>query len=878
MLRKLRAVWIRLFRTGHAQNAFEAELESHVAMHVEDGVRAGLSPEEARRRALIRLGGAEQVQQAMRERATLPWIESLLRDVRYALRGFARNPVFAVTVIATLALGIGATTAVFSVVDRILFRPLPYAHPEQLVSVGLTAPIIPQEFMLGGSYYDWQDHQQPFTALTSEAGVDACDLTEHNPAHLSCASVEANFLPTLGVAPLLGRNFLPDEDRPNAPKTAIISYGLWLSHYHRDPGILNRPIDIDAHPVRVVGVLPRDFEMPALETADLIVPEALDKAAQRKADPGRVLYAFARLKPGVTIAQAHEQLKPVFDYSLGLAPPRFRSEVHLRVRSVRDREMQNVRLVAWILFGAALGVLLIACANVASLLLTRAVARDRELALRSALGATRRRLARQALTEAVVLALAGAVAGCAAAEGLLRVFIALAPKSLPFLAKAQLDLRILGFTALLALGCGLVFGLAPALYRPRELSLAGRTTNVRARALLRQTMVVVQISMSMVLLASAALLVRSFDRLQSQSLGFGERGVLTASITLNRYSYTTPQAQMQFFLRAETALRHLPGVSDIAVSDSIPPAGLHHDQIYSNISVAGRPQATGGTGGMVTWRWVTPSYFSALHIPIVRGRSFTEEQRTSREQFLILSSLLASRLFPNQDPVGRRVQPVPNGPWFTIQGVAANVKNAGLTDQDEPEFYELRRNLAEDWASASTAVLSMRTNTSPRLLDPWMRAEIAQIDPTTPVELETMEERVKTVADQPRFETALLGFFAATGLALAVIGLYGLVSFVAMQRTQEIGVRMALGATHRDILRLIASEAVLLIVVGGACGLASAFAVSHLLGRMLYQVGPHDPVSFGSVILLMGIVALAAAMIPARRAMKTDPMKALRCE
>jgi putative ABC transport system permease protein len=787
VLRQIRALRFRLFG-GHGAD-FDTELESHLAMHIDDGVRAGLSPEEARRQALIKLGGAEQTRQAMRERRTLPWIETLVRDVRYALRGFGRSPAFTITVVATLALGIGATTAVFSVVDRILFRSLPYAHPAQLVSVGLIAPIIPQEFMLGGSYYEWQDHQKPFTALTSETGVDACDLTERNPAHLGCAAVEASFLPTLGVAPLLGRNFLPDEDQPNAPRVALISYDLWRSHYHRDPEILNRLIDVDAHPVRVVGVLPRDFEMPALERADLLVPEALDKAAQRKADPGRVLYAFARLKPGVTVAQAAEQLKPVFDYSLSLAPPRFRDEVHLRVRPLRDRQMQDVRLAAWVLFGAALGVLLIACANVASLLLTRAVGRERELALRAALGATRRRLIRQALTESVLLALAGAAAGCAVAEGLLRVFIAEAPSSLPFLAKAQLDPRILGSTVMLAFVCGLALGLGPALYRPRALAMAARATNARARALLRRTMVVVQIAMSMVLLACAALLVRSFDRMQSQSLGFGERGILTAQISLNRYRYVTPQAQMQFFLRTESALRHLPGVSEVGVSDSIPPAGPHHDQIYSNISVAGRPPATGATGGMVTWRWVTPGYFSALHIPIVRGRNFAEEQRTSKERFVILSSLLAARLFVGQDPVGQRIQPVPNGPWFTVQGVAANVKNSGLTDSDEPEFYELRRDLPEDWASSPTAVLSMRTTTSSRALESWVRAEIAQIDPTVPVEIETMGERVQAVADRPRFETALLGFFAATGLVMAVIGLYGLVSFMAAQRTQEIGVR-----------------------------------------------------------------------------------------
>lgn len=876
MLRRIRALWMRV---RHARmDGIDAELESHVAMHTADGVRAGLSPEEARRQALVRLGGAEQTRQAMREGNTLPWIESLMRDVRYALRGFARNPIFAITVITTLALGIGATTAVFSVVDRILFRSLPYAHADQLVSVGLTAPIIPQEFMLGGSYYDWQDHQQPFAALTSDAGVNECDLTEHNPARLSCASVEANFLPTLGISPVLGRNFLPEEDRPNGPKVALISYGLWQSHYHRDPGILNQLIDLDTHPVRVIGVLPSDFEMPALEKADVVVPEALDKAAERKADPGHVLYAFARLKAGITTEQAAEQLRPVFDYSLSLTPPRFRSEVHLRVRSLRDRQMQDVRLVAWVLLGAAIAVLLIACANVASLLLTRAVARERELAVRAALGATRRRLALQALTESILLALMGAAAGCAVAEGLLRIFVGVAPASLPLLAKAQLDPRILLFTAAIALACGLVFGMAAALHRPRVRALSARGSGTSGRAWLRRCMVVSQIAVSMVLLAGAALLVRSFTNLQTQNMGVGTRGVVTAAISLNRYRYVTPQAQMQFFLRAEAAVRRLPGVLAVGVSDSLPPGGFHHDQIYSNIALAGRPAPSGETGGMVAWRWVTPDYFGALGIPMVRGRNFSEGERTAKERFLILSSLLASRLFPDQDPIGQHVQPVPNGPWYTVEGVAANVKNSGLASADEPEFYQLRRNLPEDWNSAPSAVLIVKTTLAPKAVEAWVRSGIAQIDPTVPVEMETLSERVNELSDRPRFETALLGFFAFTGLTLAVIGLYGVIAFMAVQRTQEIGVRMALGASRADILRLIAGEGARLIVLGGVLGLGAAIGATQLLKSLLFQVGPHDPVSFVAVAVLLGLVAILATLVPARAAMKSDPMAALRCE
>ena len=857
-----------------------AELDEELQFHLEQStatkMAAGVPAAEARRQALIEFGGVERTREQCHQQRPGWWLGTVLQDVRYALRGFRRNPVFTITVIATLALGIGATTAVFSVVDRILFRSLPYAHADRLVSVGLVAPIIPQEFMLGGSYYDWRDNQKPFEALTSETGVDACDLTERNPARLKCASVEANFLPTFGISPVLGRNFLPEEDRPHGPKVALITYGLWLSHYGLDPGIVNRLVTIDGNPVRVIGVLPKDFEMPTLEAADVVVPQALDEAEQRKADPGRVMYAFARLKPGVSIEQAEAALQPVFNYSLSLAPPQFRKEVHLRVRPVRDREVQDVRLVAWILLGAVLAVLLIACANVASLLMARATARERELAVRSALGASRGRLIRQALTETLLLSLAGAAAGCMLAEILLRVFIFIAPAGIPFLGKAQIDLRIILFTVLLALLCGAVFGVLSALPRPQAGALAARATGSITHAWMRRSLVAGQIAVSMILLTGAALLWRSFSNLETQHMGMQTQGVLAAHIALPRYRYTTAQQQMEFFKQAEAALRRLPGVSAVGMSDSLPPGELHGEQIYSNMAIAGKPRQAGGTGGMVTWRWVTPEYFKALDIPIVRGQGFSEEERTQSQGFLILSQLLAARMFGNENPIGKQVQPVPGGPWYTVLGVAANVKNAGLTGADEPEFYRLRRSFAEDWNP--WAVMILKTSLSPEAAAPWVRAQIARIDPTVPVEMEALNQSVSKLADRPRFETALLGFFAFCGLLMAGIGLYGVIAFVAAQRTQEIGVRMALGATRVDILKLIAGEGVRLILLGGVVGMVAALMTAQLLKSLLFHVAPRDPLTYAAATALLAIVALAATLIPARAAMKVEPVVALRYE
>jgi putative ABC transport system permease protein len=858
------------------QGELDEELKFHVERATEARISAGMTAEQARRQALIEFGGVERAREQTYEQRPGWWMDTVAQDVRYALRGFRRNAVFTVTVIATLALGIGATTAVFSVVDRILFRSLPYVHDDRLVSVGLVAPIIPQEFMLGGSYYDWRDNQKPFEAFTSETGVSDCDLTERNPAHLSCASVEQNFLPTLGISPILGRNFLPEEDRPKGPKVALISYGLWLSHYGLDPGVVNRLIDIDGVQVRVIGVLPKDFEMPALELADIVVPQALDEAEQRKADPGRVMYAFARLKPGISTEQAQSELQPVFNFSLNLAPPQFRKEVHLRVRSIRDRQMHDVRLAAWVLLGAVLEVLLIACANVTSLLMARARQRERELAVRSVLGATRGRLVRQGLTEMFLLSMAGAGAGLVLADILLRMFIAIAPAGIPFLEKAHLDLRIVLFTIGVSVVCAAAFGVLPALERPRTSVLAARSTQSSAHAWARRCLVVGQIAMSMVLLAGAALLVRSFNSLERQDMGIETRGVLAAHIALPQYRYTTTQQRMEFFLAAEARLRRLPGTSTVAMSNWLPPAETHESQIFNNISVAGKPRPMGGTGGMVTWRWVTPDYFKALNIPILRGQGFTDKERRSNEHYLVVSSLLARRLFGDTDPIGQHLQPVPNGPWYTVAGVAANVKNGGLSGADEPEFYRLRRSIAEDWTPWNVMVL--KTSLAPAVVSPWIRSQIAQIDPTLPVDVETLSESVSKLADRPRFETALLGFFAFCGLLMAVIGLYGVIAFVAAQRTQEIGVRMALGATRVDILRLIVGEGVRLILLGGVLGLAAALGTAQLFKSLLFNVGPHDPITYSAVTLVLAFVALMATLIPARAAMKVEPVVALRYE
>jgi putative ABC transport system permease protein len=879
---------IRFLFRRKPRREVDEELRFHLEHQAEANIAAGMSPEEARRQAAIAFGSIERAREECREERPGYWAETFLQDVRYALRGFRRNPTFTLTIVLTLMLGIGATTAVFSVVDRILFRSLPYGHADRLVSLGLVHSLETQEFMLGSFYYDWRNNQTAFESMTSESAVTReCDLSDSNPAQLRCPRIESNFLTTLGVAPILGRNFLPEETGPNRPKVALISYGLWLTHYGLEPGILNQTIDIDGNPTRIIGVLPKDFEMPRLQAADVLLPVDADEATDRKVNSGlggpkRV---YALLKPGVNIQQATAALQPLFQQTLNSIPAEIRSDVHLRIRSLRDRQMQDVRQTAWILFGVALAVLLIACANVASLLTARGVARARELAVGSALGASRARLACQSLTEAFLLAICGALAGFALAEGLLRLFVAIAPAGIPVIAQARLDMRIMCSTIAVSVVCGALTGLVPALQRPAARMLAGRSITAAAKASARQWLVVGQIAASMVLLAGATLLLRSFLNLQDQPLGMRYDNTLTVSITLGEHNYPTAEQMLTFFQQLKTRLQYGPGVSLVAVADSLPPAANANGRRHESIAVPGRPASNEGSGGPVTFRWVSPDYFNALDIPILQGLGFNEEEVTSSDHFMILSKYLATRLFPGGSAVGKRLQmdkQDPRAPLYTVVGIAANVKNRGLAEEDEPEYYLLRRNRAEDWDRngvwGRTSVIVIRTTLPPDAISPWIRSQVAALDPALPVDIATLHQRVSKLADAPRFRAVLVTCFAATGLLLAVIGLYGVISFLVGQRTQEIGVRMALGATRADILTLVMKSGLRLILAGTFVGLLAALALSRFLSSLLFSVGTHDPFVFAIVTLLLVFVALIATLIPAASAVRVDPTVSLRCE
>jgi predicted permease len=471
--------------------------------------------------------------------------------------------------------------------------------------------------------------------------------------------------------------------------------------------------------------------------------------------------------------------------------------------------------------------------------------------------------------------LAGAAAGLALAEGLLRGFVALAPAGVPFLGKAHLDLRIAGFTVVLALACGVVFGLTTALHRQDGLVVNARSTLSRRHVRLRRGLVMSQIAASVVLLAGAALLLRSFQRIEEQKLGFATHSVMTAQIALPGFRYNTDAKWMEFHLQVEQAMRGVPGVTAVAFSDSVPPGAYQAELRYSDLTVKGRPSAPPGVGGWIAWRRVTPAYFRALDIPVIRGPGFTDKDSRADVPLVVLSRLAAARLFPGEDPIGRHSIRGAGGVWFTVAGVADDAKNSGLTSDEQPEIYYLRRDVADDWRDRR-AVLVIRSELPQATVAGLLQAAVHNLDPTVPVEMEPLTETVNRLVDRPRFETALLGFFALMGLAMAAVGIYGILAYLTSQRTQEIGVRMALGATRAKIWGLIARDGLRMVLAGGAVGWATALALAHVLRALLYQTSTYDTLAFAAVPVVLCVVAGAAILLPARAGMRVQPASALR--
>lgn len=778
-----------------------------------------------------------------------------------AIRSFFRTPAVTASAIFALALGIGSATAVFSVVDRILIRPLPYAAEQRLVWLGMGTPLAAEEFLLGPDYLDWRDRQQTFTTITSTGLSGDCDLLENNPARLRCGRIESNFLSTLGVTPLLGRDFTRDDDRPGAPLQALVSYNLFRGRFGGDAALLGRTLNLDGRPVRIAGILPPGFEFPNLSRVDLLLPEQLNAAQERARGRMSLLTVFGRMKPGMTVDQARQALLPLYNDALQQVPPQFRKEITFRIASLRDRQARDARLAAQLLAGAVLCVLLIACANVANLLLARAAAQTQERAVRAALGASRAQLIRESLASTLVLGVVGGAAGLALAAVLLKVLRTLAPEGIARLREAAIDWRVAAFGLLLTLAAALLAGLAPALLRVSLEDLSGTRSTERRGLWLKPLLVTGQFAVTVVLLTGAGLLLHSLWKLQNVPLGFQGEHLLTAAMRVE-----SNQA-----LEIQQRLSSLPGVTQVALADTVPPSGRTQAMIYSRIQVEGRPVETRpGTGGMVVYRWVTPEYFPALNIAVQRGRPFLAEDRDA----IVLSHSLAARLFGQEDPLSRRLRAGPENPWLTVVGVAADVRNAPPGIKEDPEYYLLRPRVIQGPARRWVAVI--RGALPAASLAAMVRREVAAVDPHQPVEIATMDDTIAGLYERPRFQSALLTGFALVGVLLAAIGLYAVISFFVAQRTREIGVRMCLGATPAGIVRLVVRRALGWTLAGAVVGLAASTATTRYLKALLFQTELRSPWIYGGVLALLLAVALAAALQPGLRAARLNPMSALR--
>jgi predicted permease len=799
------------------------------------------------------------------------------QDVRYGVRMMARAPAFTLIAILTLALGIGANTAMFSVVNAVVLRPLPFPNPNELMRVfhGYSKLNLPRASVSPFGYAYYREQVQSFSHLAANTGYRGPqNLTgTGEPERVRCVLVTASLFPTLGVPPLLGRGFTADEEQPGHEREAVLSYGLWQQRYGGNRGILGNTVTLDGTNYTVVGVMPPGFSYP--DKTQLWVPLALSPTEWR--DQTEYLFLVGRLKPGVTPQQAQAELAQVTAQVLRQIPELAQAGWSVFTVPMSQVAQEDIRPAALVLLGAVAFVLLIACANVANLLLTRATVRQKEIAVRVAMGAKRSRIIRQLLTESVLLALAAAVLGVMLAYVGVDALLALVPIELPSFMQVTVDGTVLLFALALAVVTGLLFGLVPAWHVSRAevsdtLKETGRTGVGGARSRLRQVLVASEIAWAVMLLIGAGLLIRTFIRVQQTDLGFDQENVIIGRTSLARSRYGSSIQRSAFADQAVQRLATLPGVSEAAASSSLP-LSTNWTRSYDieGKQLVPSPHSNFGV--------VTPRYFAALHIPLLRGRFFADADNADAPPVAIVDQKTADTYWPGEDPIGQRIN-LRTGTdqkpqWRQVVGIVGSVKHtSALSDDPKGEVY---LPFAQLPSAAITFVV--RTSRAPQSLASSLRTQITAVDPQQAVfDVQLMDTVVNEYVAQPRFNMVLLGIFAGLALVLAAVGTYGVISYSVAQSSHEIGLRMALGATPRDVLRLVMGRGARLALIGLAIGIAAALLASRALASMLFGVRTTDLPTFATVVVLLGGVALVAMYLPARRATRVDPMVALRCE
>jgi len=862
----------------------DAELEFHLAMRRRELIARGMSEDDARKAAIERFGDLKRARQECRaighqreqRMRLLQYLSELRQDSAFSVRQMIGTPGFSLVAILTLALGIGATTAIFSAVNAVVLRPLPVAEPDRIVEVSEDWRHSGRSNMSAGNFVDTAAAQNVFQSMTATTTVSMTIAREEGAERVIGVRASAGFFDVFGAQPMLGRVFTAAEDEPGREQVVVLSHRFWTRQFGADRGILGRQITIDARPYTVIGVMPASFDFTA-DAEALWAPIAFTPARRALHDE-HYLAVYARLRPGVSLDQAAAQLHTIAE-DLRKRFPQDDAERDLSVTPLMETFVGDSRERLFVLLGAVAFVLLIACGNVSNLLLARGAARGRELAVRSALGAGQGRLIRQLFTESVVLGLAAAVVGVALARGLIALLIAYSPAGVPRLEQAHLDATALAFAVGLALAASIIFGLVPAWRAAKTdinttLKEAVRGAGARgARDIVRSALIAVEVALALVLLVGAGLLIRSAVETQRVPLGFDARGVFTGRVSLPAVKYPTATALMQATQRIEDAVGALPGVTIAAMASNVPGVGT-----FSNGLVPEGEAAELRNVRQSMARFVNPGYFQAMGLPIVKGRGFQPADRDGAPLVMVVNQTLAQRLWPNQDPIGRRVNGSSGKEPKTVIGVVADVRFEGPAGPVDPEFYQPLAQLEDvawEWTRRTLFVVA-RTDGDPAALGPGVRRAIAAVDPGVPLySVRTMEERMAVTLQTARFNTVLLVILGAVGLLLAAVGIYGVIAYFATQRTAEIGIRLALGASRGNVLKLVVRQAAVPVAAGVVLGALGAAFASRAIASQLVNVRANDPVTFLAVAAVLALIALLAALIPARRAAALDPTIAL---